>query len=171
MEVRRVVLVEHPADRMYDLIEGAEHYPAFLPWCARATILERSDGIVAATIGIDWHGVRFDITTRNRKRRPEWLEFNLDRGPFRHFRGEWQLKPLGALGCRIDFLLRYEFASDVVGRVAGPTIERVANTVVDAFVRRADALGERIPRCERVVATDAAATPAASDPVQSHGQR
>jgi ribosome-associated toxin RatA of RatAB toxin-antitoxin module len=165
MEVRRVVLVEHPADRMYDLIEGAEHYPAFLPWCARATILERTDTVVAATIGIDWHGLRFDIITRNRKRRPEWLEVVLERGPFRQFRGEWQLKPLGSIGCRIDFVLRYEFASEIVGRAAGPTIERVANRMVDAFVHRADALGERIPRLDGV----AASAPAGVDELGAYG--
>jgi ribosome-associated toxin RatA of RatAB toxin-antitoxin module len=154
MEVRRVVLVEHPVERMYDLIEGAEHYPVFLPWCARATVLERSESVVAATIGIEWHGVGFEITTRNRKRRPEWLEFALERGPFQNFHGEWQLKPLGPSGSRIDFVLHYEFASDMLGRAAGLAFERIANTMVDAFVQRADELGEAIPALAPVVATD-----------------
>ena len=43
MEARRSVLVAHSAERMFDLIEAAEHYPAFLPWCARATVLQRDD--------------------------------------------------------------------------------------------------------------------------------
>ena len=157
MEVRRVVLVEHPVERMYDLIEGAEHYPAFLPWCARAKVLERNESVVAATIGIEWHGVGFEITTRNRKRRPEWLEFALERGPFRNFGGEWQLKPLGSSGSRIDFVLHYEFASDVLGRAAGVAFERIANTMVDAFVQRADELGEAIPALAPVRAVDAPA--------------
>ena len=58
---------------MFDLIERAEHYPAFLPWCAAATILERDDAIVAARIAVAWHGVNFEIVTRNPKKRPEWL--------------------------------------------------------------------------------------------------
>ena len=41
MEVRKTVLVGHSAARMFDLIEAAEHYPDFLPWCAAATIVER----------------------------------------------------------------------------------------------------------------------------------
>jgi ribosome-associated toxin RatA of RatAB toxin-antitoxin module len=140
-----MILVSHPAARMFDLIEGAEHYPAFLPWCASATVLERDDAVVAATIGVDWHGLRMTFTTRNRKQRPERLELALERGPFREFRGEWLLKPLGDAGCRIDFALRYEFASDMLGRVASPVFERITNTLVDAFVQRADALGDAIP--------------------------
>ena len=140
-----MLLVSHPVERMYNLIEGAEHYPAFLPWCSSATVLERDDAVVAATIGVDWHGLRMTFTTRNRKRRPEWLGLALERGPFREFSGEWLLKPLGDAGCRIDFTLRYEFASDILGRVASPVFERITNTLVDAFVTRADALGDAIP--------------------------
>jgi ribosome-associated toxin RatA of RatAB toxin-antitoxin module len=154
MDVRRMVLVQHPAERMYDLIEGAEHYPAFLPWCARATVLERDESVVAATIGIDWHGVRFEIATRNRKRRPEWLEFTLTRGPFRRFHGEWLLRKLGDSGCRIDFALHYEFASDMLAHAASPAFERIANTMVDAFVRRADQVGDAIPALAWVIPPD-----------------
>ncbi len=145
MNVRRLLFVQHPAERMYDLIEGAEYYPDFLPWCSHVTVLERTALVVAATLGVDWHGVRLEFTTRNRKRRPEWLELALVRGPFRHVRGEWQLKPLGTEGCRIEFLLDYEFASDLLGRAAGPLFEHITNTLVDAFVKRADVLGKAIP--------------------------
>ena len=53
---------------------------------------------------------------------------------------------LGAEGCRIDFRLHYEFAAGILDRVAGPVFERITNTLVDAFVRRADQLGAAIPR-------------------------
>ncbi len=35
----QLVLVAHAAEEMFDLIEGAEHYPEFLPWRAGATIV------------------------------------------------------------------------------------------------------------------------------------
>ena len=159
MEIRTSALIGRSRGAMFDLIEAAEHYPAFLPWCARATVLERNESVVAATIAIEWHGVGFEITTRNRKRRPEWLEFALERGPFRKFRGEWQLKPLGASGSRIDFVLHYELASDVLGRAASPAFERIANTMFDAFVRRAAELGDRVPALAWVIAPDAPSQP------------
>src|SRR5688572_16285446 len=145
MNVRRLLFVQHPAERMYDLIEGAEYYPDFLPWCSSVTVHERTERFVAATLGVDWHGVRLEFTTRNRKQRPEWLELALVRGPFRHFRGAWELKPLGSAGCKIEFLLDYEFASDLLARAAGPLFEHITDTLVDAFVKRADVLGKAIP--------------------------
>jgi ribosome-associated toxin RatA of RatAB toxin-antitoxin module len=123
---------------MFDLIERAEHYPLFLPWCADSTILSRDDDIVSARIGVDYHGVRFHFTTRNPKRRPEFLAVRFTEGPFRRFEGEWHLKPLAIDACRIDFILVYEFDTGLVARLAGPVFERIANTMVNAFVARAE---------------------------------
>jgi len=146
MEVRRLLLVQHPAERMYDLIEGAEHYPAFLPWCGAATVLLRTDDEVAARVTVEVRGVRFQFVTRNRKRRPTWMGLALEEGPFSRFEGEWNLAQLGDAGCRIDFALRYDFENAVMRRVAGAVFERITSTLVDAFVARADALGDRIPK-------------------------
>lgn len=136
-EIRKTALVAHSAERIFDLIEAAEHYPAFLPWCAGATILARDEQLVSALITIDYHGVRLDFATRNPKRRPEFMAVQLEQGPFRHFEGEWHLAPLAADACKIEFALRYEFQSMLTAKLAGPIFDRIANKLVDAFVARA----------------------------------
>ena len=138
MEVRRSVLVPHPAEAMFDLIEQAEHYPQFLPWCVGATILERSDEWVAAKVDFSYAQVAFSLRTRNAKRRPEWLRVRVVDGPFRRFDGDWRLTPIGPLGCKIEFEVAYELSAGIVDRLARPTVEVVARSVIDAFVRRAD---------------------------------
>jgi ribosome-associated toxin RatA of RatAB toxin-antitoxin module len=146
MELRRSALVAQAAEDMFDLIEAAEHYPDFLPWCAGATILARDESVVAAEITVAYRGVRFSFATRNQKRRPEWMAVRLERGPFRHFEGEWRLRPLTASACKVEFTLRYEFGGALVGTVAAPVFDHIANTLVDAFVNRArQVLGERPP--------------------------
>lgn len=137
MEVHRSALVEYAAESMFDLIEAAEHYPAFLPWCAGAAIVTRDEALVVADITVDWHGARFSFRTRNPKRRPEWMAITLERGPFRRFEGEWNLKPLAVSACKIEFALRYEFENAVVRKVAGVVFDRISGTLVDAFVTRA----------------------------------
>ena len=122
---------------MFDLIEAAEDYSAFLPWCASANILSRDDAIVAAEITVDFHGVRFQLTTRNPKRRPEFMAIVLERGPFRKFEGEWRLTPLAPSACKIEFGLQYEFDSALMSRIAGTVFDRITNTLVDAYVARA----------------------------------
>jgi len=138
MDVRKTVLVGHSAERMFDLIEACEHYPDFLPWCSGATVVARDEGTVVADITVNYHGVRFDFRTRNPKRRPTWMAIHLERGPFQRFDGVWDLTPLAAEGCRIDFGLHYDFDSTAMARIARPVFDRIANTLVDRFVARAD---------------------------------
>lgn len=139
MEIRRSALIGYPAPETFDLIEAAEHYPAFLPWCAGAVILARDSAMVMARISIAYHGLAFDLTTRNPKRRPDWMAIHLERGPFRRFEGEWHVASLSEEACKIELALRYEFDSALVGRLARGVFDRIADTLVDAFARRADA--------------------------------
>ena len=137
MLVRRSALVERPAFHMFDLIEAAEQYPQFLPWCIGATIVSRDDDLVSADLRVRYAGVHFEVRTRNPKRRPEHMTIHLERGPFKRFEGEWTLRALGEDACKVDFTLDYEFASRMVTSVAGPVLDRMANAMVDAFVNRA----------------------------------
>jgi ribosome-associated toxin RatA of RatAB toxin-antitoxin module len=70
------------------------------------------------------------------------VELHLIDGPFSLLEGHWQFKPLGAAdaaqtACKVDFDLRYDFSSRALEAVVSPVFERVANTFVDSFVRRA----------------------------------
>lgn len=138
MDIHKSALIGRSSAVMFDLIEAAECYPAFMPWCAAATVLERDESVVVARIEVDYHGARFAFTTRNPKRRPDWMAIGLEEGPFERFEGEWRLTELAPHGCRIDFEMRYEFRSALLGRIAGPVFDTIADTMVDAFVRRAD---------------------------------
>jgi ribosome-associated toxin RatA of RatAB toxin-antitoxin module len=158
-EMHRSALVPYSAEQMFDLIEQVERYPEFLPWCTRTQLIERSDDVVAATVEVGFRELHVRVTTRNEKRRPEWMAIRMQDGSFRHFVGEWKLLPLGTLGCRIEFSLRYELALNSE-KLAGPLIDRAANQMVDAFVRRAEVVYESAGR-------DAGAAPG---PVGETGQ-
>jgi len=138
LEIRRSVLVPYSAHDMFDLIEQAERYPEFLPWCTSATILERSEEWVAARIEFSYRRFGFGFQTRNPKRRPEWLQVRLVEGPFKHFQADWALTPLGHLGCKISFALTYEISDRFFDRLAAPAVEIVSRSMVDAFVKRAE---------------------------------
>jgi ribosome-associated toxin RatA of RatAB toxin-antitoxin module len=141
LEIRRSALIGHSAASVFDLIEAAEHYPEFLPWCANAVILERDATVVMARITINYHGLHFDLTTRNPKRRPHWMAIHaigLERGPLRRFEGEWQVVELAVEACKIEFALRYELDHALLGKLAGVVFEGIASTMVDAFAQRAE---------------------------------
>jgi ribosome-associated toxin RatA of RatAB toxin-antitoxin module len=139
------VLVPHLVESVFDVIEQAEHYPQFMPWCVGATILERSDDWVAGKVDFSFLELRFSFVTRNAKRRPHWLRVRVVDGPFRRFDGDWQLTPLGELGCRVEFDVSYEIADGLLDRVARPAVDYVARAMIDAFVKRAEQLHQEMP--------------------------
>ena len=138
LELRRSVLLPYPAESMFDLIEHAEAYPEFLPWCTRATIFERGDDWVAARLEFSYLQIRFGFQTRNAKCRPEWLRVRLVEGPFRRFQGDWRITPLGQLGCKVEFDVSYEISDGLLDKVARPAVEFVSRSMMEAFVKRAD---------------------------------
>lgn len=138
--VERQALVAHSAARMYALVEDVESYPRFLPWCSGAEVEFRDPNRTVATLHLALRGVRQQFTTENTKYPGKRIEIALVRGPFRALSGEWRFAALADRGCRVELGLTYQLANPVLDRLLGPAFDQIANTLVDAFVRRADAL-------------------------------
>ena len=67
----------------------------------------------------------------------ELIEIRLVEGPFRYLEGRWHFAPLDADGCRVTLDLDFEFASRLMGRTLTPIFSEIADSMVDAFCRRA----------------------------------
>ena len=135
--ISRSAIVGHSAAQVYALVEDIESYPRFLPWCAEARILEKN-GFVKARITAAVRGLRQSFTTSNENRPAEAIDMRLAEGPFRSFAAAWRFAALGEHACRIDFSMQYEFSSRALALVLDPLFDRIADTMVDAFARRAD---------------------------------
>lgn len=129
----------YSAGQMFELIERVEDYPKFLPWCLSTQLIERTTDTVSATVEVGMRDLHVRVTTRNAKRAPEFMAIDMEGGSFRHFHGEWSIRPLGDNGCHVMFRLQYELALRAE-KLAGPLIERAADHMVDAFVRRAESV-------------------------------
>ena len=141
--VRRSVLLWYSPREMFALVTGVTEYPQFLPWCERAEVLHHDAEGTTARLSLAYMGVRHDFTTRNQNVADRSVTVSLVDGPFSVLEGAWIFQPLGRPGgeeqaCKIEFDLRYAFASTALERVVSPVFDRVANTLVDAFVRRAE---------------------------------
>ena len=136
--VEKSVLVAHPPERMFDLVDRVEDYPFFLPWCGGTELKTRDENITVATIHIAYMGIRQSFTTENTKTRPHEMRIKLMDGPFSELNGDWMFLPLGDDACKIEFRLQYVFSSRVLETILAPVFSHITNTFVDAFVRRAD---------------------------------
>jgi ribosome-associated toxin RatA of RatAB toxin-antitoxin module len=135
--IARSAIVEHSAAEMYALVEDIESYPAFLPWCTAAEVHERGPGRTRATLSAGIGGLSHSFTTLNENRPGEAIDMHLEHGPFRHFEAQWRFVPLSSRACRIEFSMQYEFSSRTLGRLLAPLFDGMADSMVEAFVRRA----------------------------------
>jgi ribosome-associated toxin RatA of RatAB toxin-antitoxin module len=144
--VRKSVLLWYSSQEMYDLVTGVQAYPTFLPWCRSAEVLHQHDDGITARLGLTYMGVQQTFTTRNVQVRNELVTLTLVDGPFSTLDGTWHFRALGAAkgakaapsACKIEFEMRYAFASTALEAVVSPVFDKIANTFVDSFVKRAE---------------------------------
>jgi ribosome-associated toxin RatA of RatAB toxin-antitoxin module len=141
--VRKTVLLWYSPVEMYELVTDVQDYPSFLPWCDKAEVLEHHEDGITARLGLAYMGVRHAFTTRNLHVPGTSVTVQLVDGPFSLLDGTWLFHPLGRPGgeeqaCKIEFDLRYAFSSKALETVVSPVFDKVANTFVDSFVRRAE---------------------------------
>jgi ribosome-associated toxin RatA of RatAB toxin-antitoxin module len=142
--VKKSVLLWYSPREMYTLVTAVPDYPKFLPWCELAEVLEQHDGGMTARMHLAYAGVRHAFTTRNSHVEDASVQVDLIDGPFSLLEGFWRFNPLAMPGdneaqaCRIEFEMRYAFSSKPLEAVLSPVFDRVANTFVDSFVRRAE---------------------------------
>lgn len=137
-KVVRSAIVPHGAAELYALVADVESYPRFLPWCLAAEVKSRGPGATVATLTVGVRGLKQSFTTRNTHRAPQAIDLELVEGPFRRFAAGWRFQPLGERACKVEYSMQLEFASRAAAALLQPLFERIADSMVDAFTRRAD---------------------------------
>ena len=146
-EIRKSVVVAHSAPDMFGLVNDVESYPRFLPWCSSARVMERTDTSMLASLDMSMAGLRKRVTTRNLLEPHRRVELRQIDGPFSRFHAVWTFDELGGTlprpQTRVGFHLSYALAGRLLGMALGPVLSVVADGLVDAFCRRADAVHGR----------------------------
>ncbi len=138
--VKKSVLIWYSPQEMYLLVTGVQQYPEFLPWCDQARVVSSDDTGMTAEVGIAFSGIRQTFTTRNVHLTDRQVRIELVNGPFSQLDGEWNFLPLGdgaQRACKVELNLSYSFANATLGKLIGPVFDKIASSLVDAFVKRA----------------------------------
>ncbi|MEM7432559.1 MAG: type II toxin-antitoxin system RatA family toxin [Pseudomonadota bacterium] len=138
--ISRTALVTHSAERMFALVDDIETYPEFLPWCAGAEVHSRDNNIVEATLDLQRGQLKRSFRTRNINTPGTSIDIGLVGGPFDHLAGHWQFDPLGDVGSKVSLDMEFEFSNPAVDLMFGGIFESICDSLVDAFVERANSL-------------------------------
>jgi len=142
--VHKSVLIWFSAEEMFALVTDVAAYPEFLPWCDKTRIVSQDATGMVAEIGMALGGFHKSFTTRNLHTQGRQVKLSLIDGPFKQLDGTWDFYPLTQEGstdlqraCRVELTLHYSFES-MFGGLVGPLFDKIAATLIDAFVQRAE---------------------------------
>ncbi|MDO8286187.1 MAG: type II toxin-antitoxin system RatA family toxin [Rhodoferax sp.] len=139
--VHKSVLIWYSPQEMYVLVTDVDRYSEFLPWCEHARVVEAHDDGMTAELGIAFGGVRQTFTTRNVHTRDSQVHMQLMNGPFSRLDGQWNFVALGdgsQRACKVELVLNYGFDSSAMGKLVSPVFDKIAASLMDAFVKRAE---------------------------------
>lgn len=138
--VHKSVLIWYSAAEMFALVTDVASYPQFLPWCDKASVVEEDALGMTAKVGLSMAGLSQSFTTRNAHVQDRKVSLKLVDGPFSKLDGHWDFTPVGKnneRACKVDFSLRYDFDNAALAALVGPVFDKIAGSLVDAFVKRA----------------------------------
>ncbi len=136
--IHKSVLIGHSAEQMYALVTDVARYSEFLPWCDHTRVLASDALHMRAEVGLSIGGISQAFVTENTHEPGRKVTMRLVEGPFSRLDGIWQFHPLGDVGSRVELDLTYDFSNRTLGMIVGPVFDRIASSLVDAFVKRAD---------------------------------
>lgn len=85
--------------------------------------------------------LRKSFVTRNAYEDHHKINMRLVKGPFSKLEGNWLFHPVGdgsQRACKVELQLVYGFDSVALATLVGPIFDRIANSMVDAFIQRAE---------------------------------
>lgn len=140
VSVVRSALLPHSPRQMFDLVNDIGQYPAFLPNCLSARVLEKSDDELLGELCLGKAGIRQRFVTRNRLRPPEAIDMELVEGDFSHFNAQWRFEAMGGDACKVTLEMDFAFRSKLIHLAAGSLFRGTAGEMVDAMAARARAV-------------------------------
>ena len=143
--IKRSALVHYSPAEMYSLVNDVAAYPKFLPWCKSSKVISKSANEMTASVEIARGALNKAFTTKNKLHKNSKIEIALVDGPFKALHGAWSFHKLKKKdACKIELDLVFQFDSGLVSLAARPVFTQIANSLVDAFSKRAvEVYGER----------------------------
>lgn len=137
-KINKSALVPFPAIKLYKLVADVEAYPEFLSWCSDAKIIANENNIMEASLTISYHGLKKTFTTHNESVPGKSMHMQLLDGPLKYLDGIWHFQELDDTSSKVTLDIEFEISNPVMRLVMGNVFEKIANSMVEEFVARAN---------------------------------
>ncbi len=131
-------ILPHPPERLFDLVADVDRYAEFLPWCLAARVTKREGNVLHADLVIGFKMFREKFSSKVTLFRPDRIDVEYSRGPFKYLNNHWQFIPDGTNATCLDFYVDFEFRSRLLQTLIGTVFNEAVRRMVAAFESRAN---------------------------------
>ena len=142
--LHKSVLIWYSPEQMFGVVTDVARYHEFLPWCHESSVIEQSAQGMKASIGMQLAGFKQGFTTHNQHITKAngglAVQVELIDGPFSKLGGTWSFDPISGSNtpaCKVTLDLSYEIKNRLLQMAIGSAFDKIASSLVDAFIDRA----------------------------------
>ena len=126
-------------DQMYKMVADVDKYADFLPWCQGVRVYNHTDNSLYADLIIGFKMFRERFTSHVTFT-DDRIEVEYIKGPLKYLHNHWQFSETADGGCRVDFLVDFEFKNKLFEKMIGGFFTEAVSHMIGAFEKRADQL-------------------------------
>ncbi len=133
-------IMPYTAKELYDLVLDVEKYDAFVPWCSKCNIVDKSEGLITADLyvksGFISQSYRSNIT-HGFKDNAYFINIAQLSGPFKYLDTKWSFKEIDKTQTQVRFTIDFEFESEIINKLIGGIFSSSSAKIMKAFEKRA----------------------------------
>tara|TARA_B100001175_G_C19130608_1_gene458768 strand:- start:95 stop:532 length:438 start_codon:yes stop_codon:yes gene_type:complete len=137
---QREEIVNHPADRLFDIVIDIESYPEYIPWCTRMVINEKKTNEIYADMYVQYKFIlaqKFGSYVKFNRNKLT-IETNYIEGPLKDLTTNWRFEKINKNQSKIIFKVNFEFKNFIHQKVAETFYPLIENKMINSFKKRAD---------------------------------
>ena len=137
---KREEIVNHSANKLFDIVIDIESYPEYIPWCKRMVVNKRNNKEIFADMYVKYKFILAQKFGSHVKfnRSKLIIETNYIEGPLKDLKTSWLFKSIKKNQTLISFNVEFEFKRFFHQKIAETFFPLIENRMIESFKIRAD---------------------------------
>ena len=137
---KREEIVNHSANKLFDIVIDIESYPEYIPWCKRMVVNKRNNKEIFADMYVKYKFILAQKFGSHVKfnRSKLIIETNYIEGPLKDLTTIWKFEDINNNKSKILFNINFEFKNFVHQKIAETFYPLIENKMINSFKDRAD---------------------------------
>ncbi len=133
-------VLPYTSKQLYSIVIDVEKYPDFLPWCRGSKVIHKIDSNnFDAKLKVGYKAIDEEYISRVTGEYLKKISSNAISGPFKFLESTWEFNKVDN-NCEVEFTIRYEFKSFLLGTLMGSLFKKASQKMFQAFQDRAKTL-------------------------------